>query len=87
MPKFRRKLIGNRYHVQRRRLCWWQTVYHTRDAMFADNLCERLNKGLPITERRMSQEEINGAGEHRKRFFIVLPQLKSSVFGSTQEMR
>ena len=84
---YRVRIVGNRYHVQRRRFLVWRTVMHTHDAMLAERYCGLLTKGLPITERRTEQKDVDGDGAHRKKFYVVLPQIKSSVYGSTQGIR
>lgn len=85
--RYRAIIRGNRYHVQRRRFLVWRTVMRTHDAMLAERYCGLLSKGLPITERRTTQQVIDGEGEHRKRFLIMLSQVRSSVYGSTQGIR
>jgi hypothetical protein len=37
-----------------------------------------------IPAERLTQQAIDGDGAHRNRFFAMLSQIRSSVFGSTQ---
>lgn len=62
-----------------------KTICHTDDRDYANSICERLNQGLPL--KPVSQKSINGDGSHRKKYLICLPQLRSSVLGSTQEIQ
>ncbi len=87
----------SRYQVTQRiladspALTWvvWDTqdfkVVSTGSYVSCANECRDLNANAPQT--RLTQKQIDGVGDHRRRFFAVLLQLKQTVFPSTQVVK
>jgi hypothetical protein len=48
------------------------------------NACREFNENVP--ETRLTQKQIDGDGNHRRRFWAMLSQVRSAVFPSTQSM-
>lgn len=69
-------------------LTWvvWDTqeakVVSSGSYTFCSNGCRELSEN--ISETRLSQSQIDGSGEHRRRFFAMLSQIRNAVFPSTQ---